>query len=218
LSKDKQDDKQENLGALEQLLLLNSQGSGAPSPELRLISLYGEVDEERAAEIAYTLLVLKETGISFIIPEDADPETEPTQVCEPIKFMISTYGGTAADMFSIYDVMRMIRDECEIHTFALGKVMSAGVLLLAAGTKGERLIGKHCRIMLHGVVGGSHGAIHNLENEMDEIRWLQEQHTKCLVEETNLTKRELKRMLNRKVNVYLTAEEAVKFGIADRIV
>ena len=139
-------------------------------------------------------------------------------MCEPIKFMISTYGGTAADMFSIHDVMRMIRDECEIHTFALGKVMSAGVLLLAAGTKGERLIGKHCRIMLHGVVGGSHGAIHNLENEMDEIRWLQEQHTKCLVEETNLTKRELKRMLNRKVNVYLTAEEAVKFGIADRIV
>ena len=154
----------------------------------------------------------------MVYPEDPESEEPPVEESEPIKLMISTYGGSAADMFSIYDVMRIVRNECEIHTLALGKVMSAGVLLLAAGTKGKRFIGKHCRIMLHSVVGASHGAIHNLENEMDEIRWLQEQHIKCLVEETKLTRRELKRILNRKVNVYLTAEEAVKFGIADEIV
>ena len=121
-------------------------------------------------------------------------------------------------MFAIYDTMRMIRQECEIHTFGLGKVMSAGVLLLAAGTKGKRKIGKNCRVMLHSVIGGSHGSIHNLENEMEEIRFLQEQHIRCLIEETDMTKRYLNKLLNRKMNVYLTAEQAVELGIADEVV
>ena len=121
-------------------------------------------------------------------------------------------------MRRFYDTMRMIRQECEIHTFGLGKVMSAGVLLLAAGTKGKRKIGKNCRVMLHSVIGGSHGSIHNLENEMEEIRFLQEQHIKCLIEETDMTKRYLNKLLNRKMNVYLTAEEAVELGIADEVV
>ena len=96
--------------------------------------------------------------------------------------------------------------------------MSAGALLLAAGTKGERMIGKNCRVMLHSVIGASHGALHNLENEMEEIRVLQEQHIDCLVEETKMTKRYLKKLLNRKINIYLTAEESVKLGIADKVI
>ena len=64
--------------------------------------------------------------------------------------------------------------------------------------------------MLHSVIGGSQGPIHSLENEMDEIRWIQDQHVKCLVEETNMSSRHLKKLLGRKVNVYLNAEEAVE--------
>ena len=114
---------------------------------------------------------------------------------------ISTWGGDALGMFAIYDLMRMIRETCEIETFAIGKVMSAGVLLLAAGSKGKRKIGANCRVMIHSVIGGNHGSLHNLENEMDEIRNSQENYVNALVRETNLTKRTLKRLLERKVNV-----------------
>jgi len=197
------------------ILFLNSPfelGDGDPTSKLRALSLYGEVSEERVAELIYSMLYLKETG------ERTSEEDEPQTTYDPFKLLISTYGGSAAEMFSMYDVMRMIRAECEIHTVGLGKVMSAGVLLLAAGTKGKRKIGKNCRVMLHSVVGSSHGSIDNLENEMDEIKWLQEQHVKCLIDETKMTKRYIKKLLNKKVNVYLTAEEAVELGIADIII
>jgi ATP-dependent Clp protease protease subunit len=139
-------------------------------------------------------------------------------VWEPLEFIISTYGGSADDMFALYDVMRMIQKDCEVHTFGLGKVMSAGVLLLAAGTKGKRKIGENCRVMIHSVTAGNHGNLYNLENEMDEIRNSQESYMAALVKETNLTKRTLKKLLERKVNVYLSAAEAVEYGIADIII
>ena len=95
--------------------------------------------------------------------------------------------------------------------------MSAGVLILAAGTKGKRRIGKNCRVMIHSVVGGTHGAMHNLENEMDEIRWIQERYIETLVAESDMTKAMVKKMLGRKVNIYLTAQQAVEYGIADEV-
>ena len=71
--------------------------------------------------------------------------------------------------------------------------------------------------MVHSVVGGNHGNIHSLENEMDEIRVVQEKYINAMVQETNMTKRHLKKILDRKVNAYFTAEEAVELGIADTI-
>ena len=72
--------------------------------------------------------------------------------------------------------------------------------------------------MIHSVIAGNHGSIHNLINEMEAVEQLQQMYTDCLVAETNMTKKQLKNMLERKVNVYLSAEEAVKLGIADIIV
>ena len=114
--------------------------------------------------------------------------------------------------------MRTVREECPIHTFAIGKVMSAGVLLLAAGTKGTRKIGKNTRIMMHCVRGNHIGTIHSLENEMNETRWIQKQHIEALVAETKMSTKQLNTMLNKKVDVYLSAEDAIKLGIADIIV
>jgi ATP-dependent Clp protease, protease subunit len=186
--------------------------------DLRIIGLIGEVSEERTTEVLYSMLQLKQSGSKKEL-EDPEKEDSPLiTVYDPFELWISTYGGSAMDMFAIYDVMRMMREECDISTFGLGKVMSAGVLLLAAGTKGKRKIGANCRVMLHSVIGGSQGPIHSLENEMDEIRWIQDQHVKCLVEETNMSSKHLKKLLARKVNVYLTAEEAVELGIADEVV
>ena len=201
---------------LSQLLLLND--PAVEPAKLRIIGLYGEVDEERAAETTYSLMALKEMGKKEEYSDPEDFESETITTYEPLNFIVSTWGGSAADMFAIYDTMRMVRKDCEIHTLGLGKVMSAGTLLLASGTKGKRKIGKHCRVMIHSVIGGSVGPMHQLDNEMKEVKAIQESYIKAICDETNLTERKLRSLLKKKVNIYLTAEEAVEHGFADIIV
>ena len=201
---------------LSQFLMLND--AEAEPAKLRMIGLYGEVTEENAAETTYSLMALKEMGKKEELSDPEDPESEKIVTHEPMDFIVSTWGGSAVDMFSIYDIMRMVRTDCDVNTLGLGKVMSAGVLLLAAGTKGQRKIGKNCRVMLHGVQSGQHGNISDLENEMAEAKWTQERLVSCLTEETKMTKRYVKKLLAKRMNVYFTAEEAVELGIADEIV
>ena len=176
---------------------------------LRLVSLYGSIEEEPIGELCVDLLTLKEI-IKYSFQEGDD---------KTIDFIISTYGGEASETFALYDIMRVVRKDCDIATFGLGKVMSGGVLLLASGTKGKRKIGKNCRLMIHSVVGTSHGSLYSLENEMEEVRWIQERYTKALAEESKMTEKYIKEELfEKKMNVYLSAEEAVELGIADEIV
>jgi len=120
-------------------------------------------------------------------------------------------------MFALYDMMKHIQKSTDISVIGMGKVMSAGVLILAGGTKGKRKIGRNCRVMLHSVIAGNQGPLHNLINEMEAIQDLQEMYIERLVEETKMTESQLKKMLKRKVNVYLSAEQAIKLGIADEI-
>ena len=197
--------------------LLNSEEADAEAlaallprrePDLRTIGLFSEVEADKIAEISHALLYLNELNAM-----ESDPKKQ-----RPILFYLSTYGGNADDMFALYDLMRVVRRETEIHTVGLGKVMSAGVLILAAGTKGRRYIGKNCRVMIHSVMGGNAGSLHNMLNEMDAIENLQQMYIDCLVSETKLTETKIKKMLERKVNIYLSAEEAVEYGIADHIV
>tara|TARA_B100001778_G_scaffold333059_1_gene340751 strand:- start:1578 stop:2231 length:654 start_codon:yes stop_codon:yes gene_type:complete len=177
--------------------------SSMERPEIRSMALFGEIEEEKASDICVGLLMLS---------QKKDDELS------PIDFYISTYGGNADDMFAIYDMMNMAKNNCEVHTFGIGKVMSAGVLLLANGTPGHRSVGKHCRVMIHSCNAGSVGDIHNLKNEMEQIQHQQEQYINALVEVSSLSKRQLNRLLDRKVNVYLTAQEAIEYGIADKII
>ena len=121
-------------------------------------------------------------------------------------------------MFALYDLMTTVKEDTEIHTIGLGKVMSAGVLILAAGTQGKRKIGRNCRVMLHNVIGGTMGSLPNLTNEIEAIQQLQDDYVAALVENTKLSKKKLTKMLNEKVNIYLSAEEAVQHGIADIII
>ena len=188
---------------LAQILMMEKR---APEPDLRSIGLFSDVSEEKTAEIIHAMLYLDE--LNRLSPKNT----------KPITFYLSTYGGGADDMFGMYDIMRIVRETTEIHTVGLGKVMSAGVILLAAGTKGSRQIGRNCRVMIHSVIAGNHGSIHNLINEMEAVEQIQKMYIDCLVAETDLTKKQLKNMLERKVNVYLSAEEAVEYGIADIII
>ena len=177
-----------------------------PPPKLsKLIHLFGEIEEEQCAEIACALRILGNVT-----------KDEPEGEREPVELVISTSGGSAADMFALYDTMRLVRDEgCPVATTGIGKVMSAGVLLLAAGTKGKRRVGANCRIMLHGVASGHVGQINSLENELEEVRWTQAQYVKALAEETDMTPKYIKKLIEKGINVYLTATEAVELGIAD---
>jgi ATP-dependent Clp endopeptidase proteolytic subunit ClpP len=183
----------------------------------RLIGICGDLDEEKAGELLYGMISLYEAGATYQLADPTDENSDILASYAPFEFIISTLGGSAQEMFGLHDIMRVIRENCDIHTVGLGKVFSAGTLLLASGTKGKRRIGKNCRVMIHAVLGGNHGSIHNLENEMDEIRWVQERYIEAMVEETNMSKTHLKKILNRKVNAYFTAEEAVELGIADII-
>tara|TARA_B100000214_G_scaffold374442_1_gene357216 strand:- start:343 stop:984 length:642 start_codon:yes stop_codon:yes gene_type:complete len=182
-------------------------GSGG-DPELRILGLFSDVEQEKIAEICQSMLYLNETNKNL----------KKDQEKQPIEFYVSTYGGNADDMFALYDLMNTIKETTEIHTIGLGKVMSAGVLILAAGTQGKRKIGRNCRVMIHNVVAGNFGALPNLTNELEAIQQLQDDYVAALVENSKLSKKKLTKMLNEKVNIYLSAEEAVQHGIADIII
>ena len=71
--------------------------------------------------------------------------------------------------------------------------------------------------MIHSVNGGSIGELHNLENEMEQMKALQDNYIQSLSNETEMTKRQIQSLINRKVNVYLSADEAIGKGLADEV-
>ena len=169
-------------------------------PGIRIMSLYGPVDEELVEKTISSLL-----AVSYM---DTDP----------IQLIISTGGGLATEMFALYDVMRNIREDIEILTLGLGKVMSAGVLLLAAGTKGKRKIGKHTRVMIHGMKTDLGGYLNDIKNDYDELKQIEKIYIDALSKETNLTKTKLREMFAERRDIFLSAEEAVEYGIADEVI
>jgi len=205
-NKDKKKTKEDDSAEAEQegtaVDLLNSlQGA----PEQRSIMFVGEINEEKTADLISALLVLSQQ------------KEEKEERAEDIKIYISTYGGSADEMFGVYDIMNHCKQFCDIETIGFGKVMSAGTLLLAGGTKGKRKLGKHCRVMIHAVNGGSVGELHNLENEMEQMKALQDNYIQCLSSETQMTKRQIQSLINRKISVYFSAEEAIEKGLADEV-
>ena len=197
----------EELEEGQQVTLVDLLGGGAEEtgPESRSIMFVGEVNEEKSADLISALLVLAQT------------KGEDEERAEDIKLYLSTYGGSADEMFGIYDVINWCKNFCDVETIGLGKVMSAGTLLLAAGTKGKRRLGKHCRVMIHAVNGGQVGDLHNLQNELEQTVSLQDSYIQALSHETKMTKRQIQTLINRKVNVYLSAEEAIEKGLADEV-
>lgn len=173
-----------------------------------LLALYGKVNEEECSEIVHTLYGQKlacEAGV---------------RKPKPIKLLVSTHGGDAVEMFSVYDTMKYAQKTYPIHTIGMGKIMSAGTLILAAGKKGKRKIGANCRLMIHNVKGMPPypDCYDILKTEIKEIEWFQERYIECLVKETYLTEEDLRAVLESKQNVYLDAAEAVKCGFADKII
>ena len=196
------------------IYIINNIESPSTDDPLRTVVLYGDITEERSQEVVQGLLALNHSRMAEFVDEEGNSETKN----RPIKFVMSTFGGSAQDMFAIYDLMGVIKEDCEIQTTALGKVMSAGVLLLANGTKGSRKIGKNCRVMIHNVMSMHNGSLPSLENEFEETKAVQERYFEELVSRTKLTMPKVKKLLNGNVDAYLSAEEAIKYGIADELI
>lgn len=178
---------------LQQLL-----GQPQPADNSRIVMLHGEVTEYSISQIITHIIHLASVSN------------------KPIKMIVSSYGGAVHEMFGLIDLIRTL--ECEIHTVALGKIMSAGGVITAAGAKGHRMIGASTRVMLHSMSGAAMGTMFQMENEMKEARAMQETITKMLLRDTKLTKKQLDAIMKQGHDHYYTAEEAVKLGIADQII
>ena len=204
----------------KQIVIINNvQVPDAQDRDLRTINLYGDIGERKGSDVVSALLFLENNSHTLIPESPDDPKSKEMLVARPISLMVSTHGGSASDMFAILDVMEMIKGRtCDIETSGIGKVMSAGVPILAAGTKGKRRIGKNCRIMLHNVLAGTGGTIFSMENELEEIKWVQERYIETLAGYTKLTPSKIKKLLKSQKDVYISAEESIKMGIADEII
>ncbi len=178
---------------LEQLLLQQQPDNS------RIVVLHGDVNEHSISVIIMQLLQL------------ANLDSR-----KPIHMVVSTYGGSVDEMFSLYDTIKFL--PCPVHTVALGKVMSAGVLLLAAGVKGKRLIGRSARIMLHAVTGGMYGNVFEVLNESKEQRRLHALMVEALERETTMKRSDIEDIMRNGHDYYISAPEAIKLGIVDKIV
>ena len=175
-----------------------SSSHGGGGEDARIIYLAGEVSEASISNVIAHML-----GLASINNK-------------PIQLVISTYGGSVDEMFSLYDVMKFLN--CPVHTIGLGKIMSAGVLLLSSGKKGCRLVGSNARLMAHPIAGAVFGKIFEMENEVAECRRMQNLMIDLLKKETKMTKADIDKIMNLNHDFYLTPEQAVKFGIADKII
>lgn len=134
----------------------------------------------------------------------------------PVRVIVSSYGGSVDEMFGIYDFMKSAA--APIITIGVGKIMSASVLLLAAGTKGLRCMTRNSSVMLHGIQGGAFGTLYHIENEIKEIRRVQNKLMRELARETGCPLPDLKKIFDKHRDEYLTPAQARGYGIIDRVI
>ena len=175
---------------------------------------------ERAFDIFSLLLknriVLVSTPIteqtsSLIIAQlihlsNEDPEA-------PIQMYISSPGGVVYSGMGIYDTMKMIPNQ--ISTVAVGFTASFGTVLLTAGTKGHRYALPNATIHMHQPLGGAQGQASDIEIQANEILRLKKRLNQILAENTGQSIEKIEQDTNR--DVYMTAEEAVTYGLVDHV-
>ncbi len=141
--------------------------------------------------------------------EAEDPEKD-------INLYINSPGGMVTAGLAVYDTMQFIK--APITTICMGMAMSFGALLLAAGTKGKRFALPNSRIMIHQPLiwgGGISGQATDIDIENREMQETKSRLIRILAKHTGQTEEKIKQDTER--NFYMSAEEAVKYGIVDGI-
>jgi ATP-dependent Clp protease protease subunit len=133
----------------------------------------------------------------------------------PIKFYINTPGGSVSDGFAIFDTARFIR--APVKTVCTGMSASMGtILMLCPRNKKDRVCLPNTRIMVHQPSGGYQGSASDIEIGAREILKLRERLIQIYVQECGVDPERVRKDMNR--DHWLTAEEAVEYGLLDRIV
>jgi ATP-dependent Clp protease protease subunit len=144
---------------------------------------------------------------------------------KPIKFYINSPGGSVTAGLSIYDTMQFVK--CPIHTMVMGQACSMGSFLAQAGTAGKRIVLPESRTMIHRVSSGTpgtSGSIHVQELEFEdarrhyeESRKINKRLTELYVRHNSAGKEYDELFETMKFDTFLTAQEAVDSGFADKV-
>jgi ATP-dependent Clp protease, protease subunit len=165
--------------------------------EDRIIFLGTPISDDIANAVMAQLLCL----------QSMDPE-------RPISMYINSPGGSFTALTAIYDTMRYIKPD--VQTVCLGQAASAAAVLLAAGTKGKRLALPNSRSLIHQpATEGGYGQSSDLEIQAREILRIRSLMERMLADSTGQTVEKISLDIER--DKYLTAEDAVQYGIVDDI-
>ena len=163
----------------------------------RIVLLGSEVNDHVASVICAQLLFL----------ESQDPEKE-------ISLYINSPGGSVTAGLAIFDTMKYVT--CPITTVCMGQAASMGAFLLAAGEKGMRYSLPHSTIMIHQPLAGFRGQVTDIEIHTKESLRIKKTLTSILSQNTGQSEKRVMQATER--DNFLTPEEAVKFGIIDKVI
>lgn len=133
---------------------------------------------------------------------------------EDITIYINSPGGVIDSGMAIYDVMNKIK--CPINTVCMGMAASMASFLLCSGSKGHRYALPNSTVMIHQPLGGAQGQATEMEIAVKRILFLREKMYKIMAKNTGKTFEEISKACER--DNYLTAEEALQFGLIDKII
>jgi ATP-dependent Clp protease protease subunit len=164
----------------------------------RTFYLSGEIDEKNI-----------DSAIRWMIYESYQEDDR------PLNLYINSIGGSLNDAFALIDIMNKIK--VPVRTIGLGSVMSSAFLIFLSGTVGHRYIGKYSSILSHQFSEEIYGKYHDLKTKIEESQKTNEKMIDLIKSKTNLTEKEIKAKLLPPTDIWLTSEEVIKMGIADRI-
>ena len=164
----------------------------------RIVFLGGPLDDETANLIIAQML--------FLSNEDSKND---------IHFYINSPGGSITAGVAIYDTMQFLR--CDVATYCVGQAASMGAMLLTGGKTGKRFLLANSRVLLHQplITGVLQGPATDLDIEAKEILRLRARLYNILAEHTGQNPEKIEKDCDR--NLWLEAQEAIKYGLVDRI-
>lgn len=163
----------------------------------RIIFLGSEIFDDVANSVVAQLLFL----------ESEDPDKD-------ISIYINSPGGSVTAGLAIYDTMQYIKPQ--VSTICVGLAASMGAILLAGGAKGKRLALPNAEVMIHQPLGGAKGQASDIEIQAKNIMKTKERLNRILASHTGKELKTIARDTDR--DNYMTAEEALKYGLVDKII
>ncbi len=164
--------------------------------EDRIVFLTGEVNDISADIVIAQLIYL----------EGKDPEKD-------ISLYINSPGGSVTAGMGIYDTMNYIK--CDVSTICVGMAASMGAFLLSSGAKGKRYTLPNSEIMIHQPLGGAQGQASDIAIQAEHILKIKKRMNKILSENTSQPLDKIEKDVDR--DFYMTADEALAYGLVDRI-